>query len=154
VIRVARQVIRDWVSREHQEYWQSTPGQSHAKSFLSKLSAKRIVKFPKSNRSQARQVGGPLKGRCHLKGHLFKLGVTDSPICGRYHKETETASHILCECEALAKLRFCSLGKHLMEPSDFEEILLCKILYFVRGTGLLAELSSWRCALNQNMVTV
>jgi len=26
-----------------------------------------------------------------------------------------------------------------MEPSDYDEIPLCKILYFVRGMGLLAE---------------
>jgi hypothetical protein len=26
-----------------------------------------------------------------------------------------------------------------MEPGDYNEILLCKILYFVRGTELLAE---------------
>jgi hypothetical protein len=26
-----------------------------------------------------------------------------------------------------------------VEPSDYDEIPLCKILYFVRGTGLLAE---------------
>jgi hypothetical protein len=26
-----------------------------------------------------------------------------------------------------------------MEPSDYDEIPWCKILYFVRGTGILAE---------------
>jgi hypothetical protein len=26
-----------------------------------------------------------------------------------------------------------------MEQSDYEEITLCKILYFVRGTGLLRD---------------
>jgi hypothetical protein len=40
LIRVSGQVIRDWMCREHQEYWQSIPAQKHAKSFLSKLSAK------------------------------------------------------------------------------------------------------------------
>jgi hypothetical protein len=37
--RVAKWAIRDWVCREHQKYWQSTPGQRHAKSFITKLSA-------------------------------------------------------------------------------------------------------------------
>jgi hypothetical protein len=36
----------------------------------------------------------------------------DSPICGRCHTATETASHILCECVALAKFRFHRLGKY------------------------------------------
>jgi hypothetical protein len=34
--------------------------------------------------------------------------------------ETETASHIQSECEALAELRFCGLGKYFMELSDFD----------------------------------
>jgi hypothetical protein len=41
--------------------------------------------------------------------------------------------------KAEAEFKFWSLGKFFMEQSDFEEIPLCKILYFVRGMGLLAE---------------
>jgi hypothetical protein len=44
---------------------------------------------------------------------------------------TETVSHILFECVASAEFRFHHVGKHFMEPSDYDEILLCKILYFV-----------------------
>jgi hypothetical protein len=58
--KVAGQVIRDWMCREHQEYWQSIPGQRHAKSLFSKLSAKRTTKFLKLNRYHARQVTGLL----------------------------------------------------------------------------------------------
>jgi hypothetical protein len=52
---------------------------------------------------------------------------------------TETTSYILCECEALTEFRFHRLGNISMEPSDSDEIPLCKILYFVRGMGKLAE---------------
>jgi hypothetical protein len=52
---------------------------------------------------------GLLIGHCHLQGHLFKLGISDSPICGKCHMQIETAPHILCECVALAELRFCHL---------------------------------------------
>jgi hypothetical protein len=45
--------------------------------------------------------------------------------------ETETTSHILCECVALAELRFHHLHKNFMEMSNYDEILLCNILYFV-----------------------
>jgi hypothetical protein len=42
--------------------------------------------------------------------------------------------------KASAEFKFRRLGKlFFMEPSDYDDILLCKILYFVRGTGLLAE---------------
>jgi len=43
------------------------------------------------------------------------------------------------DCEDSAELRSCRLGKRFMEPSDRDTIPLCKILYFVRGMGLLAE---------------
>jgi hypothetical protein len=76
---------------------------------------------------------GLLTGHCHLQGHLFKLGTIDSPICERRHMETETASHILYECVALAELRFYRLCKHFMEPRDYDEIPLCM------RTGLLTE---------------
>jgi hypothetical protein len=36
----------------------------------------------------------------------------DNPVCGRCHMVTETASHILCECMALAELIFRRLGEH------------------------------------------
>jgi hypothetical protein len=42
---------------------------------------------------------------------------------------TETASHILYECVALAKLKFHHLGKHYLEPSDYEAIPLRKLLF-------------------------
>jgi len=38
--------------------------------------------------------------------------------------ETETASHILCECVALAELRFRRLGKHFMETSNYEDSII------------------------------
>jgi hypothetical protein len=53
--------------------------------------------------------------------------------------ETETASHILCECVALAELRFRCLGNHVIEQSDYDEIPSCKIQYVITGAGLLAE---------------
>jgi hypothetical protein len=146
--------MRDWMCTEHQKHWQSTPGHRHTKNFLSKLSAKNNVEFLKLSRFQARQVTSLLKGHCHLTGHLFKLGITDSPICGRCHKETDITLHILFECEALSELRFCHLSKHFMEPSDYDKIPLCKILYFIGGKGLLAEGSKQGCTIDQTMVTL
>ena len=52
---------------------------------------------------------------------------------------SEMASHVLCNCEALATLRFRHLGCHFMKPGDFEDISVSKILHFVQGAGLLNE---------------
>jgi hypothetical protein len=96
------------------------------------------VDFLTLNRIQARQVTGLLRGHCDSNGRLFRLGTTNDPTCGRCYNEIEAASHGLCVCEAVAKLRFCWFGKHFMKPGDYDEIPLCKILCFVWGTGLLA----------------
>jgi hypothetical protein len=52
---------------------------------------------------------------------------------------SEMASHVLCNCDALATLRFRHLGCHFMKPGDFEDISVSKILHFVQGAGLLNE---------------
>jgi hypothetical protein len=54
------------------------------------------------------------------KRMLFKLGLTDDPTCERCLEEDESATHILCDCEAIAYLRFCHLGQFFMEPSDYD----------------------------------
>jgi hypothetical protein len=68
-----------------------------------------------------------------------------------YVNQAETASYVLCECQDSAGLRPRRLGKHFIEQSDRDRIALCKVLYFVGGTGLLAE---WKCTIDQKMVAV
>jgi hypothetical protein len=60
----------------------------------------------KLNRAQLRWVVRLFTGHCHLKGHLFKLGLTDDPTCERYLEEEGSGTHILCDCEGIAYLRF------------------------------------------------
>jgi hypothetical protein len=46
---------------------------------------------------------------------------------------------VLCDCEALATLRFRHLCHHFMKPGDYEDISVSKILQFVQGAGLLND---------------
>jgi hypothetical protein len=78
------------------------PRTKTCKELLFNLSAKNNVEFLKLNSSQNRRVTGLLTGPCHLMGNLFKLCRSDSPICGKCRMETETVSHIPCECVALS----------------------------------------------------
>jgi hypothetical protein len=73
----------------------------------------------------------------HLKGYLFKLGLTDNPICKRCQEKDESATHILCDCEARAYLRFSHLGQFLMEPNDYYGTPIHKVLHFTRSVGLI-----------------
>jgi hypothetical protein len=76
-------------------------------------------------------------GHSHLKGHLFKLGLADDRICERCLEEDESATHILCDCEAIAYLRFHHLGQFFMEPSDYYDAPLNEVLQFIRSVGLI-----------------
>jgi hypothetical protein len=82
---------------------------------------------------------GLLTGHYHSEGHLFNLVPVNSPECNRCKQASETASHGLCDFEALATVRFRHLGHHFMKPGDFEDISVSKILHFVQGAGLLNE---------------
>jgi hypothetical protein len=55
---------------------------------------------------------------------------------------------------ALVEFQCRRLGKHFMESSNCNDIPLCKVLYFVRCTGLLAEWSRWWRTVDKKMVAV
>jgi hypothetical protein len=79
-----------------------------------------------------RWVVGLFTGHSHLKGHLFKLGLTDDPTCERCLEKDKSATYILGDCEAIAYLRFCHL-----EQSDYYDAPLNKVLHFIRSVELI-----------------
>jgi hypothetical protein len=74
-------------------------------------------------------------GILHLPDYAWLL--TDDPACERCLKEDESTTHILCDCEAIAYLRFRHLGQFFMEPSDFYDAPIFKVLHFIRSVGLI-----------------
>jgi hypothetical protein len=80
---------------------------------------------------------GLFTGHSNLEGHLFKLVLTDDPTCERCLKEDESATHNLCDCEAIAYLRFGHLGYFLTEPSDTYDAPINKFLHFIPSVGLI-----------------
>jgi hypothetical protein len=66
----------------------------------------------KVKRNQLRWVTGQLTGHTHLKGHFFKMGLTDNPTCESCLEKDESATHILCDCKVIAYVRFRHLGHY------------------------------------------
>jgi hypothetical protein len=66
----------------------------------------------------------------------FKLGLANSPRCERCLEKGELATHILCDSEAIAYLRFCHMGHYFMEPSDYHDTPIREVLHFIRSAGL------------------
>jgi hypothetical protein len=125
---IAKKAVMDWTNRGHQKYWESLIGLNQAKGFLQGPTVVRTKELLKLNRNQLRWVIGLITGHCHLKGHLFKMGLTNSPICERCLEKGESATHILCDCEAIAYLRF---RRHFMEPGDYQDAPVSKVLHFI-----------------------
>jgi hypothetical protein len=84
-IGVAKKVDRDWMNRRRRKkkHWESVTGLRQAKGLILGPSARRTKDLLKLNRDQLRWMVGLFTGHCHLKGHLFKLGLTDDPACER-----------------------------------------------------------------------
>jgi len=81
---------------------------------------------------------GMLTGHSHVKGHLFKLRLVDNPECDRCKQASETISYTkVCDCKTLATHRFRHLGQHSIQPGDFEDISVRRLLHFLAGVGLL-----------------
>jgi len=51
--------------------------------------------------------------------------------------EEKTPVHILCECEALASLRYTYLDSFFLDPEDITILGMGAIWNFAKGTGLL-----------------
>jgi hypothetical protein len=80
---------------------------------------------------------GLFTGHSHLKGHLLRLGLTDDPKHERCLEKDESATHIPCDCEAIAYLRFRHLGQFFMEAIDYYDVPINRVLHFIRSVGLI-----------------
>jgi len=89
------------------------------------------------NRTQFRVVIGLLTGHNTLRRHLHIMGLSNNPICRKCGPEKKTSVHILCECEALASLRYTYLGSLFLDPEDIRVLGMGAIWNFAKGTGLL-----------------
>jgi hypothetical protein len=49
------------------------------------------------------------------------MGLTTSLTCEKCLEKDESATCILCACEAVACLRFRHLGRYFMEPGDHQD---------------------------------
>jgi hypothetical protein len=49
----------------------------------------------------------------------------------------DVQSYILCDCEAVAQIRFRHLGQFFVEPSEYYDAPIDKVLHFIQGVGLI-----------------
>jgi len=89
------------------------------------------------NRIQTKVVIGLLRGHNTLRRHLCLMGIGNYPRCRKCGTEEENSVHILCECEALASLRYIYLGSFFLDPDDITKLGVGAVWRFGNATGLL-----------------
>jgi hypothetical protein len=65
------------------------------------------------------------------------MGLRNNLTCRKCGAEEQTSVPILCECEALASLRYTYLGSFFLDPEDIRKLSIGVIWNFAKGTGLL-----------------
>jgi hypothetical protein len=138
-IGVAKKAVRDWTNRKNRIYWESITGLKTGKrTYIRALCQKNEGSVEIKHRPA--RMGGRTTYRTlspKRAPFLFKLELTDDTICERCLQEEESSTHILRDCEAVAYLRFRHLGQFFMEPSDYYDAPIYKVLHFNRGVGLI-----------------
>jgi hypothetical protein len=70
--------------------------------------------------------------------------------------KNKSASHIKCEYEATAYVRFCHLGHYSLEPNDYLHASISKVLDYIPSVGLLGwGEGDWKgCTIDLNKLAV
>jgi hypothetical protein len=105
------------ISKQEMGAWRDLPGHRHGKLFIRRPCKYRAYDLLKLIGHQLKTVVAILTGHSPVRGHLYTVGLFDGdPTCRFCRKETETAQHIICCCEALAHQRYNVFGNRLVEP--------------------------------------
>ncbi|MCP3662524.1 MAG: hypothetical protein GY696_08530 [Gammaproteobacteria bacterium] len=129
--------LRSWISREQGAAWRDTLGCRQAKEFIpgaNRKAGKVLLGLP---RCQLRLVVGVLTGHCGLNYHLWKMGLTQDPLCDLCAQGDETSRHFLCECDGLAAVRHSIFGSGYPSPGDIASATISKLLELIRVSGRL-----------------
>jgi len=123
---------------QHLKAWIDLPGLRHGKLCIDRPCKKRADDLLKLGRHQLKMVITIYTGHAHVRGHLFTMGLFDGdPICRFCGMGTETVQHIICCCEALARLRYNVFGRLTVKPKYISTASIRDLCLFIRGAGLL-----------------
>jgi hypothetical protein len=128
---IAKKAVRDRINRNHKEYNQTCKG------FPTRTLCQKKHRTVKTELKPVTVGDSTTYRTLSPERNTFKMGLTNNPTCESCLEKDESATHILCDCESVAYLSFCHLGHYFMEPGDYQDTPLSKILHFIRSVGLL-----------------
>ncbi|XP_066907264.1 uncharacterized protein [Halyomorpha halys] len=117
--------------------WRNTRGMEQSKMFLKGSCSKRSNCPLNMNRSILRWVTSLHTGHCQLNKHLYKMRLIESPICRFCRKDEETAYHIICRCDVVARTRLLNFHKNrILDPKLSETVDPYTVSRFAKAIGL------------------
>lgn len=122
--------IKDWEQKRKLMSWRTTNGQRQAKLLLSHSTSwtKKVLSLSKL---ELRKLTGALTGHCPVRYHLKNMGKAPDSTCRFCQEATETASHLLCECEAVHQKRLRHLGSWFLKPEQVMDVAPRKVVKFI-----------------------
>jgi hypothetical protein len=80
-----------------------------------------------------------MTGHCNLRKYLHTMGIfKETPVCRLCNEEEETTSHIVFQCEALARWRFNLLGL-INLGEEIPKNLVNSLLHLIKETNLFTR---------------
>ncbi|KAJ8919261.1 hypothetical protein NQ315_003844 [Exocentrus adspersus] len=131
-----RASIDEWMDDKSREWWRNLPQQRQAKMFIKERSARLTDDLLGQNRKAIRIIVGLLTEHCRLNKHMSLMGLAEEATCRFCSEEEETAVHVLCQCEGLARLRFLILGEENPSASSYTKAPLSRLWSLIQRTQL------------------
>lgn len=128
-----RSNIGQWLNDAMVDHWNNTPGLVHSKAFIGYIDSRRSRKILQLNRNDIRLITGFYTGHFPIKHYLKIINAETDDSCRFCGLESETAEHLLCDCEVIARKRLHVLGSGFLEPSFFNGIRVSKALRYIKG---------------------
>lgn len=88
------------------------------------------------NRSEIRLMTGFLTGHYPVRARLKMMRLIADANCRFCGVEDETVEHLLCDCEALERMRFKHFKSGQLEAQDFKGISSKDFLAYVKSLKL------------------
>jgi ribonuclease HI len=132
-----RMGILRYLREVHERRWSATTEYRHSRLLLPRLpSVSWVEGFLGLRRSEIWMVTALVTGHATLMGHLHRIGVAESPLCGRCREEEETPFHVLVECPQYGAARLAVFNQNWMNLPTLRETKLSSWVEFAKKTKL------------------
>ncbi|KAJ8910772.1 hypothetical protein NQ315_008893 [Exocentrus adspersus] len=134
-----RAILSKWAYQRLGMSWRMNTGCRQAHDFLDGPDKSRTVWLLNLGRRNLNQMVGILTGHCRLRGHLYLIGIEESPLCSKCGEGEDTPTHFLGQCVAFGRLRHKVVGTGELQREEITGLPWTKILTFVRTSGRFEE---------------